>query len=209
MYGTWVLVPLNFLKFNFLSSGGDYYGTHKWHWYFTQGFTVMILSYLPFCIAGIIYSKQWKFSGLLAWVLGFYSLLGHKEFRYFNLKFYLSMLSCTRFVEFSLICDNDHCVRYRFVLPVLPIALMFSGYSLAAIEGPRSARYKGKESSKTHTRCSPKMGIAILFLLATNIPMALYMSLIHQVSLLFPPCLYLYLMLLLYIKSMSGQISPK
>lgn len=89
MYGTWILVPLNFLKFNFLSSGGDYYGTHKWHWYFTQGFSVMIFSHLPFCIAGIIYSKDWKFSGLLAWVLGFYSILGHKEFRYFNLNFFV------------------------------------------------------------------------------------------------------------------------
>lgn len=84
MYGTWILVPLKFLNFNFFSSGGDYYGTHKWHWYFTQGFPVMIFSHLPFCIAGIIYSKQWKFAGLLAWVLGFYSILGHKEFRYFN-----------------------------------------------------------------------------------------------------------------------------
>jgi len=53
------------------------------------------------------------------------------------------------------------------------------------------------------------MGIAILFLLATNIPMALYMSLVHQVSLLFPPYPYLYLILLLYIKSMFGQISRK
>ncbi|KAK7329863.1 hypothetical protein VNO77_24044 [Canavalia gladiata] len=148
MYGTWILVPLNFLKFNFLSSGGDYYGTHKWHWYFTQGFPVMIFSHLPFCIAGVIYSKQWKISGLLAWVLGFYSLLGHKEF--------------------------------RFVLPVLPLALMFSGYSLAVIEDSGSADYKGKKSSEKHTRCPPKMGVAILFLLATNVPMALYMSLIHQ-----------------------------
>ncbi|XP_061347460.1 mannosyltransferase APTG1 isoform X2 [Gastrolobium bilobum] len=148
MYGTWILVPLNFLKFNFLSSGGDYYGTHKWHWYLTQGFPVMIFSHLPFCIAGIIYSKQWKFTGLLAWVLSFYSVLGHKEF--------------------------------RFVLPVLPIALMFSGYSLAVIEDPGSPQYKGKESSKKHTKCPPKMRVAILFLLATNIPMALYMSLVHQ-----------------------------
>lgn len=85
MYGKWILVPLNFLKFNFLSSGGDYYGTHKWHWYFTQGFTVMIFTHLPFSIAGIIYSKQWKFAGLIAWVLVFYSVLGHKEFRYINL----------------------------------------------------------------------------------------------------------------------------
>ncbi|GMP36255.1 hypothetical protein CsSME_00008442 [Camellia sinensis var. sinensis] len=87
MYGSWVLVPLNFLKFNFLSSGGDYYGTHKWHWYFTQGFSVMLFTFLPFSIAGIILSKQWKLSGLIAWVLGLYSVLGHKEFRYLlNLK---------------------------------------------------------------------------------------------------------------------------
>ncbi|CAL5198442.1 unnamed protein product [Lathyrus oleraceus] len=150
MYGTWVLVPLNFLKFNFLSSGGDYYGTHKWHWYFTQGFTVMVFSHIPFCIAGIIYSKQWKFTGLLAWVLGFYSILGHKEF--------------------------------RFVLPVLPIALIFSGYSLAMIEDPSvsSPPHKEKEFSKKHNKYPPKMTAAILFLLATNIPMALYMSLVHQ-----------------------------
>lgn len=85
MYGSWILVPLNFLKFNFLSSGGDYYGTHKWHWYFSQGFTVMLFSFLPFSIAGIMQSKQWKLSGLIAWVLGLYSLLGHKEFRYLDL----------------------------------------------------------------------------------------------------------------------------
>jgi len=107
MYGTWVLVPLNFLKFNFLSSGGDYYGTHKWHWYFTQGFTVMIFSHLPFCIAGIIYSKQWKFSGLLAWVLGFYSILGHKEFRYFNLKSLHMHVYMHLAYWFDLINDNN------------------------------------------------------------------------------------------------------
>ncbi|KAM0882865.1 hypothetical protein ACQ4PT_031980 [Festuca glaucescens] len=36
MYGSRVIVPLNFLKFNLFSSGGDYYGTHVFHWYFTQ-----------------------------------------------------------------------------------------------------------------------------------------------------------------------------
>lgn len=81
MYGSWILVPLNFLKFNFLSSGGDYYGTHPWHWYFTQGFAVMVFTFLPFSIAGIIKSECWKLSGLIAWVLGLYSILGHKEFR--------------------------------------------------------------------------------------------------------------------------------
>ncbi|XP_075652577.1 mannosyltransferase APTG1 isoform X1 [Castanea sativa] len=148
MYGSWVLVPLNFLKFNFLSSGGDYYGTHKWHWYFTQGFTVMLFTFLPFSVAGIIQFKQWKLSGLIAWVLGLYSVLGHKEF--------------------------------RFVLPVLPIALMFSGYALAKMNASDSPNAEKKGSLNIHTRCPSKMQIFIFFLLATNIPMALYMSLVHQ-----------------------------
>ncbi|KAJ7955719.1 Mannosyltransferase [Quillaja saponaria] len=148
MYGSWILVPLNFLKFNFLSSGGDYYGTHKWHWYFTQGFPAMLFTYLPFSVAGIIYSRQWKLAVLITWELVLYSLLGHKEF--------------------------------RFVLPVLPIALMYSGFSLAAMRQLDSPQIKGKGSSKNGTTHPAKMKVAILFLLATNIPMALYMSLVHQ-----------------------------
>lgn len=145
-YGSWVIVPLNFLKFNFLSSGGDYYGTHPWHWYLTQGFTVMLFTYIPFSVAGIVISKEWKLSGLIVWVLGIYSLLGHKEF--------------------------------RFVLPVLPIALMFSGYSLAKLE--QCERSKKKEDRSSCMKYSRKLQIAVLFLLLTNIPMALYMSMIHQ-----------------------------
>ncbi|XP_050373229.1 mannosyltransferase APTG1 isoform X2 [Argentina anserina] len=148
MYGSWVLVPLNFLRFNFLSSGGDYYGTHKWHWYFTQGFTVMIFTFLPFSIAGIMQSKHWKLSGLIAWVLGLYSVLGHKEF--------------------------------RFVLPVLPIALIFSGYSLAVLRTSFSGKGQRKKPMNSNDQCPAKILLAILFLLATNIPMALYMSLVHQ-----------------------------
>ncbi|CAI9102775.1 OLC1v1001100C1 [Oldenlandia corymbosa var. corymbosa] len=145
MYGSWVFVPVNFLKFNFLSSGGDYYGTHPWHWYFTQGFTVMLSTFLPFMVAGIVMSKKWKLSGLIAWVLGIYSLLGHKEF--------------------------------RFVLPVLPIALMFSGYALAKLG--RIGHSNGR--NKTPRTSSPlKKQLAVALILATNIPMALYMSMVHQ-----------------------------
>ncbi|KAK9130245.1 hypothetical protein Sjap_010732 [Stephania japonica] len=148
MYGYQTLVPLNFLKFNFLSSGGDYYGTHKWHWYLTQGFSVMLFTFLPFCIVGIFQSKRWKLFGLMAWVIGLYSLLGHKEF--------------------------------RFVLPVLPIALMFSGYSLATLEAGVGSNNKQEIPSKNDNNRASKMWLAILFLLTTNLPMALYMSLVHQ-----------------------------
>lgn len=144
MYGSWVLVPLNFLKFNFLSSGGDYYGTHPWHWYFTQGFTVMIFTFLPFMVLGIIQSKNWKLSGLILWVLALYSVLGHKEF--------------------------------RFVLPVLPLALLFSGYSLAKLSQQQHSSNKKSNKNKSFWKIKP----ALFFLLVTNIPMALYMTMVHQ-----------------------------
>ncbi|KAF6156388.1 hypothetical protein GIB67_031509 [Kingdonia uniflora] len=148
VYGSWIFVPLNFLKFNFLSSGGDYYGTHKWHWYYSQGFPVMLFTFLPFSTVGIFQSKQWKLSGLMSWVLGLYSVLGHKEF--------------------------------RFVFPVLPIALMFAGYSLARLDSPSSSDSKQERALGARNKCPSKVQLAILFLLATNIPMALYMSLVHQ-----------------------------
>lgn len=147
MYGSWVFVPLNFLKFNFLSSGGDYYGTHPWHWYFTQGFTVMLLTFLPFVVSGIVMSKEWKLSGLIAWILGIYSVLGHKEF--------------------------------RFVLPVLPIALMFSGYALAKLGRTDLSDGQNKTSWNADPRF-PLKQLSVAFLIATNLPMAIYMSMVHQ-----------------------------
>ncbi|KAL6534745.1 Mannosyltransferase aptg1 [Orobanche gracilis] len=147
-YGSWVIVALNFLKFNFFSSGGDYYGTHAWHWYMTHGFTVMLFTFIPFSVAGIIMSKEWKLSGLIIWVLGIYSLLGHKEF--------------------------------RFVLPVLPISLMFSGCSLDNLRRCEVSKRKVKQGSSSRTKCFSKLRMSVFFLLVTNLPMALYMSMVHQ-----------------------------
>lgn len=69
----------------------------------------------------------------------------------------------------------------RFVLPVLPIALMFSGHSLATIGKPDSSYGRTKDSIRIKTKCPSKKLLAVLFLLATNLPMAFYMSLVHQV----------------------------
>jgi len=41
----------------------------------------MLFTFLPISVIGICKSKEWRLSGLIAWVLGIYSILGHKEFR--------------------------------------------------------------------------------------------------------------------------------
>ncbi|XP_042660105.1 GPI mannosyltransferase 3 isoform X2 [Tyto alba] len=67
-FGEWVLVQLNFLKFNVLQNLGAFYGSHPWHWYFTQGLPVILGTHLPFFIHGCVLAAK--------------SMLSHKEFRF-------------------------------------------------------------------------------------------------------------------------------
>ncbi|XP_066052745.1 GPI mannosyltransferase 3 [Chamaea fasciata] len=99
-FGEWVLVQLNFLKFNVLQNLGTFYGSHPWHWYFTQGLPVVLGPHLPFFIHGCALAPRRYRLFLLAviWTVLVYSTLNHKEF--------------------------------RFIYPVLPFCMIFCGYSL-------------------------------------------------------------------------------
>lgn len=48
----WTMVQFNFLKFNIFYSVADFYGSHPWHWYITQGFAVVIGPHLPLFLHG-------------------------------------------------------------------------------------------------------------------------------------------------------------
>ncbi|KAG8505243.1 GPI mannosyltransferase 3 [Galemys pyrenaicus] len=99
-FGQWTLVQFNFLKFNVLQNLGAFYGSHPWHWYFSQGFPVVLGTHLPFFIHGCFLAPK-KYRILLVtvlWTLLVYSMLSHKEF--------------------------------RFIYPVVPFCMVFCGYSL-------------------------------------------------------------------------------
>ncbi|EDL84114.1 phosphatidylinositol glycan, class B (predicted), isoform CRA_c [Rattus norvegicus] len=108
-FGQWTLVQFNFLKFNVLQNLGTFYGSHPWHWYFSQGFPVVLGTHLPFFIHGCFLAPRRLNILLLAvlWTLLVYSMLGHKEF--------------------------------RFIYPVLPFCMVFCGYSLAHLKAWRKA----------------------------------------------------------------------
>lgn len=103
-FGQWTLVQFNFLKFNVLQNAGAFYGSHPWHWYFSQGFPVILGVHLPFFIHGCFVAPK-KYQILLMtvlWTLLVYSMLSHKEF--------------------------------RFIYPVLPFCMIFCGYSLSHLK---------------------------------------------------------------------------
>ncbi|CAB1339388.1 unnamed protein product [Coregonus sp. 'balchen'] len=71
-YGKWTLVQYNFLMFNVFHNVAEFYGSHPWHWYFTQGFVVVIGPHLPFFLYGCtLASKRYRII-----------CLAHKEFRF-------------------------------------------------------------------------------------------------------------------------------
>ncbi|XP_069029796.1 GPI mannosyltransferase 3 [Embiotoca jacksoni] len=108
-YEKWTLVQFNFLKLNIFHGVADFYGSHPWHWYLTQGFAVVIGPHLPFFLHGCTLAFR-KYKILLAavvWTVLVYSLLPHKEF--------------------------------RFIYPVLPFCMVFCGISLAHLKAWRRA----------------------------------------------------------------------
>ncbi|KAK2920225.1 GPI mannosyltransferase 3 [Channa argus] len=106
-YEKWTLVQFNFLKFNIFHGVAGFYGSHPWHWYFTQGFPVIIGPHLPFFLHGctLTYKRHKILLAAVLWTIVIYSLLPHKEF--------------------------------RFIYPVLPFCMVFCGISLAHLKAWR------------------------------------------------------------------------
>ncbi|XP_075064133.1 GPI alpha-1,2-mannosyltransferase 3 isoform X2 [Mixophyes fleayi] len=129
-FGKWTIVQWNFLKFNVLKNIGSFYGSHPWHWYITQGFPVIIGTHLPFFIHGCTVAPR-RYRVLLAAV-----------------------------VWTVLIYSALSHKEFRFIYPVLPLCMVFCGFSFSRIKRWKKA--------------------AVGFLVLSNLVPALYTGLIHQ-----------------------------
>ncbi|CAG8454931.1 2895_t:CDS:2 [Ambispora gerdemannii] len=144
-YRTIVFVPFNFFRVNVFQSISLFYGAHPWHWYFTQGIPVVAASFLPFIIKGIISSEP-----LLPRTKPFVSLM-------------LWVI-----IGYSFLGHKE----FRFIYPILPIAIIFSGFGLAEI-----ARTTEQSQNSIHRHY---FKASIVILIITQIPLAYYTSFIHQ-----------------------------
>ncbi|KAM9313154.1 GPI mannosyltransferase 3 [Gastrophryne carolinensis] len=129
-YGKWTFVQWNFLKFNVLQNIGSFYGSHPWHWYISQGFPVIIGTHLPFFIHGCMVAPR-RYRVLLVAII--WTVL-----------------------IYSLLSHKE----FRFIYPVLPLCLIFCGFSLS--------RWKSWKRT------------AVGLLVVSNLLPALYTGLIHQ-----------------------------
>ena len=49
-------VPWEFFRFNLLAGASAQYGTHPWHWTFTQGLPTVAASLVPLLAAGVAWA---------------------------------------------------------------------------------------------------------------------------------------------------------
>ncbi|XP_013071492.2 GPI mannosyltransferase 3-like [Biomphalaria glabrata] len=121
-YERWTCVQLNFLLFNVIKGGANIYGVHPWHWYISQGFPVILGTFIfPFVI-GAYQSKNKTLLWIIVWILATHSFLPHKEFRFVLPALPLAMHYCG--VYFQMLCAPPSLKKIKhsmnevkFILP--------------------------------------------------------------------------------------------
>lgn len=138
-YGDIVVSVWEFLKLNLLKDVGVFYGTHPWYWYITNGMPAVLgLHMIPLSLA-IIQSIRLRDSARCALS--------------FTFVFVVVVLSCVSHKEF------------RFLLPLLPIALYLSSDYIS-----RWSRKANKLS----------LWLTAAVLLVSNVLPAGYLGTVHQ-----------------------------
>lgn len=85
-YNKMIFPPLNFFRFNVLSSLSIFYGANTWHFHITQSLPLMLNYAIPLFCLGLTYGSYSDIFTQIKIVVVFnlviYSMLSHKEFRF-------------------------------------------------------------------------------------------------------------------------------
>nr|CDS28462.1 GPI mannosyltransferase 3 [Hymenolepis microstoma] len=191
VFHRWTVNQINFLSFNFFSSGADFYGVQPWHWYLTNGLPSILALHLPLffigwcvdCSRGCLWLKRKgsklssqdikestiaKYFGLwILWTVIAYSSLAHKEFRFLFPLFPLFIYYAGRgLLHLNGVFKMSHFSLFRWLIVLLiTVNLLLAGYTCTVHQrGPNtlmSVLATQAESAKWE-RMSKKPDILVL-----------------------------------------------
>ncbi|KAL8997925.1 MAG: hypothetical protein Q9169_002918 [Polycauliona sp. 2 TL-2023] len=135
-YQQWTFPPLRFLYFNLAQSLSVHYGRNDWHYYLTQGYPLLLTTFLPFAVVGLYQSlfpqdssptqglltanikRQLATTSILVpFILSFIS---HKEVRFiYPLLPPLHLLSAAPFTSYFFSTPSRHTTRKRLLLTLI------------------------------------------------------------------------------------------
>jgi phosphatidylinositol glycan class B len=134
-YGHWTSTALNFFNVNVTENISVFYGSNPWHWYLSQGWPVLLGPNILLAIPALIRRKDRSTSTVVL----------------------ASIISWTTFI-YSLLEHKE----FRFLLPMLPIALILLAADLASMARGRTRNFM------------------VAFLLLSNASIAWYATRVHQ-----------------------------
>lgn len=152
-YGFWTFPPFRFLYFNLAQSLAVFYGRNDWHYYLSQGYPLLLTTYVPFAVFGL------------------YQTLRNRSFSAFDrvqtaIRVQLAAVCLVMPLALSLISHKE----VRFIYPLLP-----SLHILAALP---LHQYFGEAFYYSSSTYTPKR-LIFLFLVLANLVIALYTTLRH------------------------------
>ncbi|KAI4225822.1 MAG: hypothetical protein L6R36_003619 [Xanthoria steineri] len=135
-YQQWTFPPLRFLYFNLARSLSVHYGKNDWHYYLTQGYPLLLTTFLPFALIGLYQSlfpqdspptqalltanikRQLATTSIL--VPFTLSFISHKEVRFiYPLLPPLHLLSAKPFATYFFSTPSKHTTRKRLLLTLI------------------------------------------------------------------------------------------
>lgn len=110
-YGQWSMPILKFMKFNVTSSLSKFYGVAPWHFHITQSLPIILMLYTPFFLYGCTKYSFHNMKSLLIFVIGSFSCIDHKEFRFiYPLQPILLLVTAYGFYHWNL--HHPHSLKY-------------------------------------------------------------------------------------------------
>ncbi|KAI9704139.1 MAG: hypothetical protein M1836_007000 [Candelina mexicana] len=159
-YQAWTFPPLRFLYFNLAQALAVLYGKNHWHYYYSQGFPLLLTTALPFVIVGFWQALR---------------PLSRPELRGVNhstkaIRFQLAITALFVPLILSFISHKE----VRFIYPLLPVVHVLAAKPVAQyFTSPASLKKSGLDLQLRRTPL-------LVALLAINIVIAWYTATIHQ-----------------------------
>ncbi|KAI9751639.1 MAG: Aminopeptidase 2 mitochondrial [Chaenotheca gracillima] len=162
-YQHWTFPPFRFLYFNIAQSLAVLYGKNDWHYYISQGVPLLLTSYLPFGSFGVRSALTRTRPALVP---------QPQVRRSTAVRFQLAVTIVAVIAALSVISHKE----VRFIYPLLP------ALHLLAAEGAASLLWSNSPSASSASQQAlrrTRKGVMV-WVLAVNIVIAAYTSLVHQ-----------------------------
>ncbi|KFX96949.1 hypothetical protein O988_05093 [Pseudogymnoascus sp. VKM F-3808] len=161
-FGTWTFPPYQWLYFNITKSLAIFYGTNRWDYYVTEGLPLLLTTCVPFTTIAFFSSTS----------------IGTEGASVSNIRFQFTFTALTTIATLSLISHKE----VRFIYPLLPLLHILAAPHVLSFFSRPTPQPTPPSSTSFAITPSPTLRRTTLLgtLIAVNISLAFYTTLVHQ-----------------------------